>query len=69
MTRLAIECLEGRTLLSALPVTGFTPPLGSDKGSVIGEPSQMEPSGIAGDGLGTVGVKGKAEGWAGSGAS
>jgi hypothetical protein len=39
MTRLTIENLEGRDLLATGlgTVLGFTPPIGSNKGSLLGE--------------------------------
>jgi hypothetical protein len=54
MARLNVECLAARDLMSAgvAVVTGpvvdhFTPPIGSDKGSIVAR--------IASDGLGTTG--------------
>ena len=48
MARLRVETLEGRHMpsaaLSAVPGMGFTPPIGSNKGSFV--------AGIASDGLG-----------------
>jgi hypothetical protein len=71
MTRLTVESLEGRDLMSAGVVVGFTPPIGSNKGSLVGEPAELagpavgltaplgstkgSAVGIASDGLGTTG--------------
>ena len=53
MTKLMIENLEGRELMSADVVMSFTPPIGSNKGSLVGQvDATAAPSRFAGDGWG-----------------